>query len=129
MRPKQRIEAYLRYMEARGLPRQNVAPPFWTGLWSLGILLPPPPFLGSVALFLISAVQGALLALALWVIFWIGAFLRPITRPLPPLVFLEWIVPLAALALAIAHTIYFRRMARQHGLANWATFSGLRQRT
>jgi hypothetical protein len=30
--------------------------------------------------------------------------------------------------MAIANPIYYRRMARQHGLVTWSTFAGIRQR-
>jgi hypothetical protein len=128
MQPKQRVEAYLQYMVSRGVPQANAAPPLWTALWSVGIFLPPPPFLALPALTAISALLGALLVLTLWLVFGALALLRPITRPLPTLAMLLWATPIVAAFMAIANPIYYRRLARQHGLANWSTFAGMRQR-
>ena len=128
MQPRQRIDAYLQYMAGTGVARTNYAPPLWTGLWSRGIYLPPPPFLGAPAMMGISAFLGALLVLVLWVLFGIAAMNRPISRPVPTLAMLWWGAAISASFMAIANPIYYRRMARRHGLADWSTFSGMRQR-
>jgi len=128
MQPKQRIEAYLQYMEGRGVARTHFAPPIWTALWSAGIFLPPPPFLGVPAMLAVSALSGALLALVLWLVFGLIALLRPVTGNLPTVVMLWWTTLITAGFMAIGNPIYYRRMARQHGLATWSTFAGIRQR-
>jgi hypothetical protein len=127
MQPKQRVEAYLHYMESRGVPRRNVAPPLWTALWARGIFLPPPPFLALPALIALSAVLGALLVLVLWLVFGFMALFKPHPHP-PTLPMLWWAAPITAAFIAVANPIYYRRMARQHGLATWSTFAGVRQR-
>jgi hypothetical protein len=128
MQPKQRIDAYKRYMEGSGVARNIFAPPLWTGLWSMGIFLPPPPFLSVPALVVISAFLGALMVLVLWFVFGFMALLRPITGHPPTLVMLWWTAPIVGGLVAIANPIYYRRMARRHGLATWSTFAGIRQR-
>jgi len=129
MQPKQRVETYLQYMDSRGVPRTYAAPPIWTRLWAMGIYLPPPPFLALPVLIIVSALLGALMILVLWVAFGIMALLRPITHPHPPtLAMLRWAAPITAAFTAIANPIYYRRMARQYGLATWSTFAGVRQR-
>ncbi|HET6432693.1 DUF6404 family protein [Dyella sp.] len=127
MQPRQRIAAYLHYMDSRGMPRRNVAPPLWTLLWSMGFFLPPPPFLRLPALGIISALLGAVLALVLWLVFCVMALFRH-HRHAPTLTMLWWTAIAVAMFMAIANTIYYRRMARRHGLAHWATFAGIRQR-
>lgn len=128
MQPRQRIEAYLQYMDGRGVVRRNCAPPIWTALWSAGIFLPPPPFLGVPAMVIVSALSGALLALVLWLVFGLMALLRPITGHPPTLAMLRWTALITAGFMAIGNPIYYRRMAREHGLATWSTFAGIRQR-
>lgn len=128
MQPRQRIDAYLRYMAGTGVPRTNYAPPLWTGLWSMGVYLPPPPFLRAPAMIGLSAFLGALLVLVLWAAFGVMALARPVTRPVPTLAMLWWGAAISASFMAIATPIYYRRMARRHGLANWPTFSGTPQR-
>lgn len=128
MQPKQRVEAYLQYMGGRGVARRNCAPPIWTALWSAGIVLPPPPFLGLAAMVAVSALSGALLVLFLWLLFGLMALLRPVTGHPPTLAMLWWASLIAAGCMAIGNTLYYRRMARIHGLATWSTFAGIRQR-
>ncbi|AGG89620.1 hypothetical protein RHOFW104T7_06115 [Rhodanobacter thiooxydans] len=119
MQPRQRIEAYLRHMQGGGIARSNFAPPIWTGLCSVGIFLPPPPFLKLPAMIAISAVSGVLLVLVLWVVFGLMALLRPITGHPPTLSTFLWTAPISAALMAIGNPIYYRRMARRHGLATW----------
>ncbi|HEX5305597.1 MAG TPA: DUF6404 family protein [Dyella sp.] len=128
MQPRQRVEAYLKYMDDRGVARRNCAPPLWSALWSAGIFLPPPPFLGLPAMVAVSALLGALLVLLLWLLFGLMAWLRPITGHPPTLAMLWWASLFVAGFMAVANPIYYRRMARQHGLASWSTFAGIRQR-
>lgn len=127
MQPRQRIDAYLQYMAGTGVPRNNFAPPLWTALWSMGIYLPPPPFLSAPVMCVIFAVLGALLILVLWLVFGFIALTRRHPGHPPTLAMLEWGMAVCAGFMAIANPIYYRRMARRHGLANWSTFSGMRQ--
>ncbi|MFK2905295.1 hypothetical protein ISP17_15135 [Dyella ginsengisoli] len=75
----------------------------------------------------VSALSGALLVLVLWLVFGLMALLHPFRYP-STLAMLWWAAPLTAACMAIANPIYFRRMARQHGLVTWSTFAGIRQR-
>lgn len=127
MQPKQRIEVYLQYMDGRGVPRKNFAPPIWTALWSLGLFLPLPPSLMLPAMITVSALSGALLVLVLWLVFGLMALLHTFPHP-PTLAMLWWAAPITAACMAIANPVYYRRMARQHGLVTWSTFAGIRQR-
>lgn len=128
MQPRQRIDAYLQYMEGKGVARSNFAPPFWTAMWSLGVFLPPPPFLKMPAMIAVSALLGALLVTVLWMLFGYVAIMRPVTGHPPTLAMLWWGAPIGAGLMAIANSVYYRRMARRHGLVHWPTFCGVRQR-
>lgn len=105
MQPKQRVEAYLQCMDGRGIPRKSFAPPIWTARWSLGIVLPQPPFLMLPAMITVSALSGTLLVLVLWLVFGLMALLHPFRYP-PTLAMLWWTAPITAACMAIANPIY-----------------------
>lgn len=127
MQPRQRVDAYMQYMAGTGVRRSNYAPPLWTTLWSMDIYLPPPPFLSMPVMFVLFAVLGALLIVVLWLLFGFIALTRRHPGHPPTLAMLGWGAAITAGFMAVANPLYYRRMARRHGLADWSTFCGVRQ--
>jgi hypothetical protein len=58
-------------LKKRGIGESTSAPPLWRLIWTLGIELPPPHFMGYGSLALVASLPfGLLWALALWFLFW-----------------------------------------------------------
>lgn len=128
MPPKQRIEAYMRYMSARRIDKWVFAPAVWRMLWAIGIYLPPPPFMTVVSLSLFSILCGVPVGFVAWIVMFPAVLAWPISHAPVVLAPLYWSIALAGIFIAAGNWVYYRRMARQHGLAGWASFTGLRQR-
>ncbi|MGY3265583.1 thiol:disulfide interchange protein [Lysobacter sp. HA35] len=72
---------------------------------------------------LFAAVAFPVLALFIWLI----TMFRPHSHM--PFHIAVWLAAAAGAVGVIATPIYFHRMAKRYGLANWSTFRGVRQRT
>ncbi len=127
MPPKQRIEAYKKYMLAQGIDKRLFAPAVWRVCWSLGIYLLPPPFMGVLSLALVSIIFGVPVGGVAWIVIFLDVLTWPNFHAPVTLVPLWWSIALASILMAVGNWIYYRRMARSYGLESWSTFSGVRQ--
>lgn len=125
MQHQQRVELYKQYMTESGASLRAAVPSLWAFAWSLGLELPPPPFMSSLGLVLFSAMVFPLLALAFWLI----TECRPRRRVHIPFSVAAWFALAAGVCGCVLLPIYYRRMAQQYGLVQWSTFTGARQRT
>lgn len=110
-----KVEAYTALMASRGVGASTAAPPLWRLLWSLGIELPPPPFMGTAALCVLTGgLFGALM----------GLFLALAGLRRHPLSITELLVTagIAGLSFGIFMAAYYRHLARRHGLGAWSAF-------
>lgn len=126
MQPKQRITAYVQYMKDQKVPRMSYAPGVWLCLWTLGLHLPPPPFMKSVSL----AFFSILLAIPVGGVVWLFMFLSSATWPLhaPDTLVPMWgTIFVFAVFLPLGNHIHYKDVARKHGLVDWETFVGHRQ--
>ena len=124
MNHQQRVDTYKQYLAAAGADPRAAVPWLWEFAWSHGWELPPPPFMSGLVLAFFAALAYPTLALLLWLILTV---LRPMREI--PFNFAIWVAVLVGLFGAIATPIYYRRMAKRHGLVRWSTFAGVRQRT
>ena len=127
MPPKQRIEAYMRYMSSQRLDKWVFAPGLWRMLWSIGMYLPPPPFMGVVSLTLVSVACGVPVGFVAWIVMFPEVLIWPFNHQQLLLAPLWWCIGLAGTFIAAGNWTYYQHMARQHGLADWTKFTGVRQ--
>ncbi len=127
MPPKQRIDAYMQYMSAQRVDRWLFAPAVWRAFWSIGIYLPPPPFMGIISMTLFSILCGVPVGCIAWIVMFPEVLTWPISHAPVLLAPLWWAIVLAAIFIAAGNWMYYQRMARQHGLGSWSTFTGARQ--
>ena len=112
-----KLESYKQHMAANGVGESTAFPPAWNMLWSIGLKVPPPPFLGFVSLALIS---GALFG----PMFGIGVFLLG-NRGFRDMSVNEalWVALITGAIFGFIMAAYYRRLARKHRLSSWAAFS------
>ncbi len=122
MTQSSKLESYKQHMAAIGVTEATAFPPAWHMLWSIGIKLPPPPFLGFVSLALIAGgFFGPLFGLGAWVLGNRGVREMPADEAL-------WVAVITGAAFGLLMAAYYRHLARKHNLGSWAAFraSGLR---
>lgn len=124
MPPKQRIEAYIKYMSAQRVKKWVSAPAGWRMLWAIGIYLPPPAFMGGVSLTIFSLFCGVPVGAIAWIVMFPELLTWPIFDVPVMLVPLWWSMALAGVFIAIGNWIYYREMSRRYGLGSWSTFTG-----
>lgn len=113
-----KIESYKQHMAAKGVDEITAFPPAWHILWSLGIKIPPPLFLGFVPLALIAGGSfGPLFALFAWLFGNRGFREMPASEAL-------WIALITGALFGLTMAAYYRHLARKHGLGSWTAFSG-----
>ena len=127
MQPKLRIEAYKKYMLAQGIDKWLFAPAAWRVSWSLGIYLPPPPFMSVLSLAVVSIIFGVPVGGVAWIVIFLDVRDWPNFHVPVSLVLLWWSIAFASMLMAAGNLIYYRRMARRYGLGPWSTFTGVRQ--
>lgn len=111
-----KLESYKQHMSGRGVALATAFPPAWHLFWSMGIRVPPPPFLGFISLALITGgLFGPLFALGVWVFGNRGLREMPAGEAL-------WIAIVAGVAFGLAMAAYYRHLARKHRLGSWAAF-------
>ena len=125
MKHQKRVELYRQYMAESGAQPNSAVPSLWEFAWSRGLELPPPPFMGGATLALFAGIAFPALALALWLL----TLLRPRHHTHIPFAFAAWVAAAVGVFGAIAVPLYYQRMAKQYGLSQWSTFTGVRQRT
>lgn len=122
MTQSSKLKSYKQHMAAIGVTEATAFPPAWHMLWSIGIKLPPPPFLGFVSLALIAGgFFGPLFGLGAWVLGNRGVREMPADEAL-------WVAVITGAAFGLLMAAYYRHLARKHNLGSWAAFraSGLR---
>lgn len=117
-----KIEAYKALMAEKGIGEATAAPPLWNWLWSMGMELPPPLYMGFLPLALLGGTFfGIVFGAFAWAMGSRGA--RSMSFDEAGLVALA---SGAAFGLAVAW--FTRRLARKHGLGSWSAFDAGRQR-
>ena len=112
-----KLESYKQHMAANGVSESTAFPPAWSMLWSMGVKLPPPPFLGFIPLVLISGgFFGPLFGIGAWLLGNRGVREMPVNEAL-------WVALFTGAAFGVMMAAYYRRMARKHRLGSWAAFS------
>ncbi len=127
MPPKQRIDAYLRYMSSQRMNKWVFAPAAWRMFWSIGIYLPPPPFMSVIALTLFSILCAVPVGFVAWIVIFPEVLAWPFPHQPLELAPLWWCIGLAGIFIAAGNWVYYRSVARQHGLGAWSNFVGVRQ--
>jgi hypothetical protein len=116
---REKIDAAIAFLKSRGVPKRTAAPPAWRFLWSLGVHVPPPHFLGFFPIALLAGTLfGTGLALGL------AVPLLVTVVPVNP-ESLAFFLGANALGGALFGTIlgvYFRWSAARLGLPTWAEF-------
>ena len=112
-----KLDSYMEYMAAKGISKATAFPPAWVVLWSIGVQIPPPPFLGFASLTLIAGgLFGPLFALGAWLLGNRGLREMPASKAL-------WVALFTGAVFGLIMAAYYRRLARKHGLGSWAGFS------
>ena len=118
-----KIEAYKSLMAEKGIGSATASPPLWQLLWSLGVPLPPPLYMGFLPLALFGgAFFGILFGAFAW---YMG------TKGVRTMSFDEACVVAVATGtfFGISVAWFTRRLARKHGLGTWSAFGTSRLRT
>lgn len=111
------LENYKHHMAAKGVGEATAFPPAWRLLWSIGIRLPPPPFLGFVSLTLIAGgLFGPLFGRGAWLLGNRGVQEMPAGEAL-------WVALVTGATFGLIMAAYYRHLARKHRLGAWAAFS------
>lgn len=122
-REAERLRSAIDLLGARGLPRPQIAPPFYRLAWRFGWPLPPPLFQTP---FEIVRVQGLSIAILLVVVLWLGLLgsglvleLRGVVVAATYLVILPLLGSTVGLAIALTRALHCRQRRRQLGLPRW----------
>ena len=112
-----KIEAYKSLMAEKGIGAATAAPPLWELLWSLGIHVPPPLYMGFLPLALLC---GAFFGLLFGAIAWYmgNRGIRTMSLQEASMVALA-----SGTFFGLSVAWFSRRLARQHGLGTWSEFS------
>lgn len=122
MTQSNKLTMYKQHMAARGVGEAIAFPPAWHILWSLGLQIPPPPFLRFFSLALTAGgLFGTLFGLATWLLGNRGFREMPAAEAM-------WIALISGAIFGLVMATYYRHLARKHKLGTWASFpvSGLR---
>ena len=112
-----KLESYKQYMAAKGINKATAFPSAWGVLWSMGIKIPPPPFLGFVSLAVIAGgLFGPLFGLGAWLLGNRGVREMPASKAL-------WVALFTGTVFGLIMAAYYRHLARKHRLGSWAGFS------
>ena len=117
MTDDRKIETYKELMAAKGIAMSTASPPLWALMWSLGINLPPPLYMGFIPLFLFAgSFFGIVFGAGVWVVRYMES--RPMS-----LHEAGGIALITGIAFGLAIAWFTRRLARKHCLGTWAAFS------
>jgi hypothetical protein len=112
-----KLDSYKQYMATKGIGEATAFPPAWVILWSMGVKIPPTPFMGSVSLALITgSLFGPLFGLGAWLLENRGFREMPASKALRVALFTAAVFGLIMVA-------YYRHMERKQRLGSWASFS------
>jgi hypothetical protein len=111
-----KIEAAKQLMAARGIAKSTAAPPLWELLWSLGVYLPPPLYMGFASLFVFT---GSFFG----IVFGVGVWIARTTQGRPMSLHEAGAVALVTgIGFGLAVAGLTRRLARRHALGAWSAF-------
>jgi hypothetical protein len=118
MTHRQKVEHLISDLRKQGVSPSTVAPPFFRLLWTLGLDVPPPFFLGFLTLtLLMGAFFGTLWGVFMWLLLWQA-----------------WHVPLEVVIMTSAGTGlffglsmagYYRWKAARLRLPPWESYPGI----
>lgn len=112
-----KLERYKHYMASKGISEATAFPPAWVVLWSIGIKIPPPPFLGFMSLAVIAGgLFGPFFGLGAWLLGNRGVREMPASEAL-------WVVLITGAVFGLLMAAYYGHLARKHRLGSWAEFS------
>ena len=116
MTDNRKIETYKELMAAKGIATSTAAPPLWELMWSLGINLPPPLYMGFIQLFLFAgSFFGVVFGAGVSVVRYMES--RPMS-----LQEAGGVALITGIGFGLAIAWFTRRLARKHGLGTWAAF-------
>ncbi len=105
----ERLAAMRRQLTELGIADSTAAPPLWKLFWRMGWAVPPPPFMGfGQVTLLMGGFFGVFWGLLMWLFLWSQ-------QGMPVWIAVATAV-LAGAAFGVCMAIYFRRVARKHGL-------------
>ena len=108
-----RVQAYTAAMRARRVSAATAVPPLWHLMWSWGLRVPPPPFMNSIALFLLSGgTFGVLFAGAVWLIKLNRIGVLSLAQA-------GNLALLSGAFFGLVMTLYYRHLRRKHRLGSW----------
>ena len=117
MTDDRKIETYKELMAAKGIAMSTAAPPLWQLMWSLGINLPPPLYMGFIPLFLFAgSFFGIVFGAGVWVVRYMDSRSMSLHE-------VGGVALITGIGFGLAVASYTRRLARKHGLGTWAAFS------
>jgi len=112
-----KLESYKKYMASNGISEATAFPPAWVMLWSMGVKIPPPPFLGFVSLALIAgSLFGPLFGFGAWLLGNRGFREMPASEAL-------WVALFTGAVFGLIMAAYYGHLARKHRLGSWTGFS------
>ena len=111
-----KLQAYKQLMTQRGIGWSTAAPPLWQLLWSLGVALPPPLFMGFVPLFLLTGTTfGILFGTGAWVLGNRGNRTMSLGHA-------EVVALITGTVFGLVMALYIRRLSRKQALGSWSAF-------
>jgi hypothetical protein len=116
MTHSRKIEASKQLMAAKGISKSTAAPPLWELLWSFGINLPPPLYMGFIPLFLFTgSFFGTLFGAGVWIMRNTGTRAMSLHEA-------GGVALVTGIGFGLAIAWLTRRLARKHGLGAWSAF-------
>ncbi|MBW8368896.1 MAG: hypothetical protein K0M70_13685 [Arenimonas sp.] len=116
MNRSSQLEHYKQQMASRGVSGATAFPPAWHVFWSLGVKVPPPPFLGFASLALITGgLFGSLFGFIAWLLGNRGIREMPAAEA-------AWVALITGTIFGLIMAAYYRGLARKHRLGSWAAF-------
>jgi Family of unknown function (DUF6404) len=113
---REKVERVVRELEAKGLDRSTTAPAIFSLLWTLGVAIPPPLFLGFVPVMLIFGVSYAFgIAVLLWLNFPADVVMFPANVVL-------WVSLISGVLVGLVMAAYFGRKAKTLQLPAWKDY-------
>jgi hypothetical protein len=123
MTDDRKIEEYKRLMAEKGIGPATASPPLWQLLWSMGIPLPPPLYMGFLPLALFGGTFfGVLFGAFAWYMGSKGIRTMSLKEAAD-------VGLITGTAFGISVAWLSRRLARKHGLGSWSALGTARLRT
>jgi hypothetical protein len=116
MTHSRKIEEYKRQMAEKGIGSATACPPLWLFMWSIGVRIPPPLYMGFLSLTIFS---GTFFGVLFGVIAWYMGNKGHRTMSLNEACYVA-LATGAFFGLSVAW--FSRRLARKHRLGSWAAF-------